>query len=233
MFNWWDYIKSLTSESEWLLNFAAILALALLLFKKTRGGVIALAKWVYVFFTFPAKGQKIVCDFVKVSVDLEEIKSGLLDLKRIIGYNGGSGLLDKVGFIAGIQNNKFWMESQPGVICDGSANVISATHGYCRVLGLSSQEDLMGLRWKNYVYQEAADKLEDDFVETAARGEIFRRMVGHRNSKMQDIGIWVVVANPISAPEAITPRYLSYIYPYDERAVKVAESFGIVTTPPI
>jgi len=232
-----EFLKKITEQYNWLPEFAAIIGVLLLVFSKVRKGFGMVFKWAYLWLVFPFKG------WTAINTILEEVKGlkettvktseDITALKEIVGYNGGGGLMDIVGYIAGYQSSQFWLTSQPGFIMDEQGNVLDATHAYCSLLGLASKAELKGVAWKAYIDRDPAYNILDEYKEAAKREEAFRGHIDFFNASGQDVGNWIILARPISAEKAKTKRYIGYFYPASEKSKAIALKNNWAMNPPL
>lgn len=232
-----EFIKKFTDDFKWFPEFLGILAALLLFFKAWRKILKQFFKCIYIWIVFPIKAhdatQKTYEEIQKLQDITKQTAKDVSSLKEIIGFNGGSGLMDQVGYIMGYQSSEFWLRTQPGFICDEDGRNLDCTHGYCLLLGLSSKNDLFGTSWKGYVDKEEYQVYLQEFKDSAKRRESFRGKTEFFDFHNESKGSWVIIAHPISSEKAKTKRYMGFLYPGDAKANKIAESYGWSLIPPL
>lgn len=232
-----NLIKSIVEDFKWIPELSLILVTLVLFVKKVRQIFINIFRWAYLWIIFPFKGWEAIN---AISSDVKILKEvgaktseDVTALKQIIGYNGGSGLMDQVGYIAGYQASEFWLRPQPGFICDESGGNLDCTHGYCLLLGLSSKADIVGGGWKSFIDRDPTYGYLEEFKEAAHKGESFRGHVEFFNITGKHLGEWIVVARPISADKAKAKRYMGLMYPSNDLAKEIAAKYGWPLIPPV
>lgn len=232
-----EFFKKLTEDYEWILQASSLAGVFLLFFKTVRKTLGKVFKWAALWISFPFKGQTtvntILTEVRGLKQTTEKTAQELDSLKKMIGYNGGSGLLDQVGILVGIQVSDFWMKSQPAFVCDENGHNTSVTHAYCNLLATTKKEDLLGLGWKGFSDREESSDYLIEFRDAASRRENFRGPIFFFNSYGEPCGQWVVVAHPISPEQANIKRYMNLVYPIDATAKEIAKKHDWPLTAPI
>lgn len=232
-----ELIKKISNGLQWVPEALTLLAALSLLLKRVRIWGVVFLKGLFVWFIFPFRSQDMRKDILNEigSIKTELIKNTEISqkmakdvdaLKEIVGYNGGSGLMDIVGYIEGLQNSDFWHRPIPAFICDGEGRNLEVTYPYCSLLGVSTKADLSGISWKSYTDTSKSTGYLREFKESAERGESFRGKIELFNINSTSVGYWVVVLNPISAKKAKTKRYLGVLYPADETSKNISTKNG-------
>lgn len=232
-----ELLKKLLEEYKWVPEMLAFGAAVSLLFKRVRSISMFVFRGVWNFCTFPFKSEGYIKNISESVTSLmltsEQTAKDVNALKDIIGYNGGTGLMDQVGYIIGYQSHDFWMRGQPGFICDENGRNIDCTHGYCELLNINNRADLQSGGWKSYADKEELHDYLEDFAEVAMHRETFRRAIGLYDANGKDVGTWLVIAHPISSSKAKTPRYMGFLYPFGAVSQVVAREKGWPLAPPI
>lgn len=230
-------IKTILEEYKWIPEMLALAAAVSLLFKRVRSVSTFIFKGLWSFFTFPFKSQGYIKNISESVQSLiltsESTARDVAALKEIIGYNGGTGLMDQVGFIVGYQSAEFSMRDHPGFICDESGRNVDCTHGYCELLNINSRSDLLAGGWKSYADKDELRGYIADFLDVAARRETFRSSIGLFDANGEDLGTWLVIAHPLSSPKAKTPRYMGFLYPFGAVSQCIAKEKGWPMAPPL
>ena len=237
-------LKSLTESYKWLPEAAGIIGLLLLAFKKGRKWIVGFLRGLYVWIVFPFKSQdirkEILSEISGIKTELqkntkisESTAKDVDELKKVVGYNGGSGLMDIIGYIEGLQNSDFWHRPNPGFICDGDGRNIEVTYSYCSLLGVSTKADLTGISWKSYTNSKDSTGYLSEFRESASRGECFRGKIELFNINSLSQGNWIIILNPISTQKAKTKRYVGLLYPADDISKEIANKHGWPLSVPI
>lgn len=231
------FLKNLVEDFKWIPELSLIVVTLILFVKKIRRIFFNIFRWAYLWLVFPFKGWEAINNISNDVKSLKEVgeqtSKDVTALKEIIGYNGGSGLMDQVGYIAGYQASEFWLRTQPGFICDEGGNNLDCTHGYCLLLGLSSKADITGGGWKSFIDRDPTYGYLEEFKEATKRSESFRGHVEFFNISGKALGEWIVVARPISADKAKAKRYMGLMYPSDALAKEVATKYGWPLLPPV
>ncbi len=232
-----ELIKNISSSLQWVPEALTLLAALSLLLKRVRAWVMIFLKGLFVWFLFPFKSQdirlEILTEIGGIKKELEKntqisqkTAKDVDALKEIIGYNGGSGLMDIVGYIEGLQNSDFWHRHIPAFICDGEGRNLEVTYPYCSLLGVSTKSDLSGISWKSYTETTKSSNYLSEFRDAASRGESFRGKIEFFDIHSDSLGYWVIVMNMISTKKAKTKRYFGALYPADETSKNIAEKHG-------
>lgn len=232
-----ELLKKLLEEFKWIPEMLAMAAALALLFKRGRSIFTFVVKGLWNFFTFPFRSQgyiKNISDSIQsLTTTAEATARDVNTLKEIIGYNGGSGLMDQVGFIIGYQANEFWMRGVPGFICDENARNIDCTHAYCQLLNINDRGSLHSAGWKSYAEKDELHDYIVDFMDVSSRRETFRRAIRLYDANGKDVGMWLVIAQPISSNKAKTPRYMGFLYPFGQTSMDIAKEKEWPLAPPI
>jgi hypothetical protein len=232
-----DLLKKLTEDFNWVPGFVGIVAASSLIFKTVRGRIYSSYRSCIDFFTAPTKIFRLTNELnnkvsrIEIIADSSAIK--IQKMEELIGYNGGSGLMDSVGYLLGYWSNDFWLRDQPAFICNEKGENIDCTHAYCRLLGVSTKEDLSSKNWRGYVDKNEYPGYFNEFLDVTSRREVFRREITFRDSNNKEAGVWLVIANPISAKNAKTARYMGTLYPKDDFAKNLCKLNGWAETPPV
>lgn len=229
-----SFVKSLIEQWKWLPEILGIIAAALLIFKSVRVYTWKASVTIFNFFSFPFTMEKTIKREVTPLKDtINKTAEDVQAIKELIGYNGGTGLMDQIGYIIGYQSNDFWFKEKPGFICDRDGRNIDCTYGYCSLLGLKNKVELLSYSWKSFVDKESVIEFLEDFKQVSERKETFRQSIRFFDSHGDDIGVWLIIAHPISSNKAKTPRYIGFLYPYGEKALAIARDRGWPLTPPL
>jgi len=232
-----DFLKEQSANFNWLPEALGVLAAVSLVFKTVRKWIFAAFRAICSFFTSPSKTYKLVNDLTTKLANVEAVSNNsagkIQNLEDLIGYNGGSGLMDKVGYLLGYQANDFWFRDQPGFICSELGENLDTTHCYCKLLGVTNRTDLNNRNWQGFVDKDQNKGYYEEFLEVAKRRETFRRTIGFKDSNGNDTGVWLVVANPISSDKAKVARYIGLLYPFDPTSKQIAEKYKWPLMPPL
>lgn len=232
-----EWIQAESEKLKWVPEAIALIGALSLISKTIRGYIVVVSKAIYNFFTAPSKTFKAVELLAAEVSNLQTVSQKSSDdikvLKDLIGYNGSSGALDKIGYIMGYQSNEFWLRDQPGFMCSEIGENVDCTHAYCRLLGVSNKDDVDKRNWQGFVDKTQYKGYLEEFSEVAKRRENFRRELSFKDVYGNDVGTWLIVAYPISAEKAKTARYIGYLYPYGQKAKEVANLNGWPMVPPL
>lgn len=246
-----EFLRLHAAHIEWWMDFAAVLAALSLAFKKVRLLLLKIFASVGGFFSAPIKTRQAVEQLVLASAKVDErlvvietqyaasvvqvdsLKNSLETLKKLVGFNGGGGLADQVGYILGYQASSFWRTSHPGFVCTAQGDNLEVTQGYCGMLGLKSRADLARRNWQGFVDKEEFPAYLAEFIDVAGRLETFRRPLHFYDVNGTALGEWLVVAFPLSAPGATTVRYIGSLFPSCAAAREIAGRGGWPLHPPL
>ena len=218
-----DTARDTLTEYKWALP---AIGPSFLCFKKVRVFACKMGGKIYRMFTVIPRilvgVNALLEDSSAVKAGLKSVTEEVLSLKKIVGFNGGGGMMDAVGYLLGYQSNAFWHTSHPGFVCSSTGVNLECTQGYLFLLGLKSREELKSMNWENYVEPNELKNYFDRFVAAASRRDNFRFPVGFLDIGGVSVGRWLVVANPLSAEAASTVRYIGFFYPLCPAAQAVA-----------
>jgi hypothetical protein len=242
--NMLEYLKDITKDWGWIVEASAVFGVFLLLFSKVRIWAWRTIKGVYRWLIFPFKAQEMrdsilseirgLKEDIKANTEISQQMAKDVDLlKETVGFNGGSGLMDIVGYIEGLHKSDFWHRSAPAFICDGEGRNLEVTYPYCSLMGVSTKADLTGLSWKGYTDTNKSTSYLSEFRDSAMRGESFRGKIEFFDINSTSQGSWIIVLNPISTIKAKTKRYIGMLYPSDDVSKGVAIKYGWPTNVPI
>jgi hypothetical protein len=232
-----DFLKKATEDFSWVPGFVAIVGAISLAFGTVRLKIYHGYRACIDFFTSPTKifhlANELNGKVSRIEIIADNSAAKIQKMEELIGYNGGSGLMDSVGYLLGYWSNDFWLRDQPGFIATDKGDNVDCTHAYCRLLGLSAKEDLLNKNWRGFVDKQEYSEHLNEFVDVSSKREVFRREMSFRNSSNHSVGTWIVIASPISSNKAKTARYIGMLYPADEIAINLCKSNGWAETPPL
>jgi hypothetical protein len=223
-------VKVLQDAISWIENhhnFVALVGIiAPILFKRLRAIPIALFR---AFQRWAAKDriawQNEFTDQVLCRLDRIEEKANKAD--NALFNHGKAGIVQQIQLLTADANREFEKLPTAQFKCDNKGNNLVTNAAYRRLIGVTKEESLEGLRWKSVIYGEllesylatfkaCSDSLEDFYAECDFRNPVTGE---HR-------GRWRVIA-PVLHVGNGSIWVGSLEYAIDERARELAVELGL------
>ena len=166
------------------------------------------------------KDKKAMPKLVKILV------SKVGKIERETKTNGGSSIKDEVRLLVSERLFELQESPFPAFRCSPGGNNIFANRAY-ETLCNASDETLMGLGWRQYVFDEhQGDDYFARWLEVAQTGSHFAGNLKFKNSQGDYRGEWLVRIVPLGPHKKYEQVWGGRFFPVDEVARKVAAHYG-------
>ena len=163
-------------------------------------------------------------DQVLTRLDRIEEKADKAD--RALFNHGRAGIVQQLQLLTADSNREFEKVPIPQFKCDERGNNLLTNAAYRRLIGVSKEEDLEGLRWKSVIYGELLPSYLDVFSASTDANQDFYAEVDFRNPITgEHRGRWRVIA-PVLHVGNGSIWVGSLEYALDEKAQELANELG-------
>lgn len=173
--------------------------------------------WMYFIFTAP---KKITEQLGRLVEDNQKIIKAL--------FNGGSdGIVQNMDIIKAQSRANFEMSPRPMFICDNRCGNIRVNEAYCKLVGVSTTEEIGGTQWHNVLTGELRSNYIAGFDFASDHDEDFYGDTGIKNPKTGEFrGTWKIQAISSRRTEGGSIYIGCFIMAMDETAKRIVSKNG-------
>lgn len=167
--------------------------------------------------------------FRKARYDIIEHFPRLLDsvqnIERELNFNGGATVKDAVAFLMKESEIAFWQLARPAFRClsNGSNQLVS--EAYCVLVGISREEFLSHLGWRQFIHEEDRDTYYDSWIDASSTASGFTHTARFQLADGSPRGKWRVRIVPLTEKEEDL-LWVGFLTPEDDLALQISMENG-------